>query len=312
MYGFWETYEVILGQGILLPDMNFPFKTVALVGKYNTQEISGPLVRLAEFLEKRGCKVLITVQTADRMGIPGFDTASLVEIGNVADLVIVLGGDGTMLNVARILADYDVAVVGVNQGRLGFLTDVSVDTMIETLAEILDGEFTSENRFLLDASVERNGESDAVFHARAFNDVVVSKGVTGRLIETEVFIDGQFVYSQRSDGLIIASPTGSTAYALSAGGPILHPTLEAIVLVPICPHTLSNRPIAVNSHAEIEVLVTRADDCNANFDGQRRLELKAGDRVRVRRSAHTLTLLRPRGHSYYDMLRQKLHWGEKL
>ncbi len=299
-------------KAIISPTMHFPFKTVALVGKYNTQEISGPLVRLAEFLEQRGCKVLITVQTVDRTGITGFDSARLVDIGMVADLVIVLGGDGTMLNVARILADYDVAVVGVNQGRLGFLTDVSVDTMIETMGEILDGEYTSENRFLLDVSVERAGESEPVFHARAFNDVVVSKGATGRLIETEVFIDGQFVFSQRSDGLIIASPTGSTAYALSAGGPILHPTLEAMVLVPICPHTLSNRPIVVNSHAEIEVLVIRADDCNANFDGQRRLELKSGDRVRVRRSPNTLTLLRPRGHSYYDMLRQKLHWGEKL
>ncbi len=292
--------------------MHFPFKTVALVGKYNTHEISGPIVRLAQFLEKKGCNVLITVQTADRMGIPGFDTARLADIGKLADLAIVLGGDGTMLNVARVLADYDIAVVGVNQGRLGFLTDVSVDTMEETLEEILAGEFTSENRFLLDVIVEREGEGEAVFHGRAFNDVVVSKGATGRLIETEVFIDGQFVYSQRSDGLVVASPTGSTAYALSAGGPIVHPTLEALVLVPICPHTLSNRPIAVHSHAEVEVLVIHADDCNANFDGQRRLELKPGDRVRVRRSDNSLLLLRPPGHSYYDMLRQKLHWGEKL
>jgi len=290
--------------------MHFPFKTVALVGKYNTHEISGPIVRLAQFLEKKGCNILITVQTADRMGIPGFDTARLADIGKLADLAIVLGGDGTMLNVARVLADYDIAVVGVNQGRLGFLTDVSVDTMEETLVEILAGQFTSENRFLLDATVEREGE--AVFHGRAFNDVVVSKGATGRLIETEVFIDGQFVYSQHSDGLVIASPTGSTAYALSAGGPILHPTLEAMVLVPICPHTLSNRPIAVHSHAEVEVLVIHADDCNAHFDGQRRIELKPGDRVRVRRSDNSLLLLRPPGHSYYDMLRQKLHWGEKL
>ena len=292
--------------------MRFPFETVALVGKYNAHEISGPIVRLAQFLEEKGCKVLITVQTADRMGIPGFDTARLADIGRVADLAIVLGGDGTMLNVARVLADYDIAVVGVNQGRLGFLTDVSVDTMQETLAEMLAGEFTSENRFLLDVVVEREGEGEAVFHGRAFNDVVVSKGATGRLIETEVFIDGQFVYSQRSDGLVIASPTGSTAYALSAGGPILHPTLEAMVLVPICPHTLSNRPIAVHSHAEVEVLVIHADDCNAHFDGQRRVELKPGDRVRVRRSDNSLLLLRPPGHSYYDMLRQKLHWGEKL
>ena len=188
---------------------------------------------------------------------------------------------------------------------------IALDDNIQQEA-VFAGKFAGENRFLLDVVVERDGEGDAVFHGRAFNDVVVSKGATGRLIETEVFIDGQFVYSQRSDGIIIASPTGSTAYALSAGGPILHPTLEAMVLVPICPHTLSNRPIAVHSHAEVEVLVIHADDCNANFDGQRRLELKPGDRVRVRRSDNSLLLLRPPGHSYYDMLREKLHWGEKL
>ncbi len=290
--------------------MRFPFETIALVGKYNAHEISGPIVSLAQFLENKGCKVVITVQTADRMGIPGLDSARLADIGASADLAIVLGGDGTMLNVARVLADYDIAVIGVNQGRLGFLTDVSLNTMHETLDEVLAGKFSCENRFLLDVVVER--ANDIVFRGRAFNDVVVSKGDMGRLIETEVCIDGQFVYSQRSDGLIIASPTGSTAYALSAGGPILHPTLEAMVLVPICPHTLSNRPIAVHSHAEVEVWVTHADDCIANFDGQRRLELKQGDRVRVRRSDNSLLLLRPSGHSYYDMLRQKLHWGGKL
>jgi NAD+ kinase len=198
----------------------------------------------------------------------------------------------------------------VNQGRLGFLTDVSVDTMMETLDEMLAGEFVVEDRFLLDAEIRRDGT--LLNQARAFNDVVVSKGAAGRLIELEVFIDGQFVYSQRSDGLIIASPTGSTAYALSAGGPILHPTLEAITLVPICPHTLSNRPIAVNSHSQVEVLVIHADDCCVNLDGQQRMDLRVGDRVQVSGSLETVRLLHPKGHSYYDMLRQKLHWGEKL
>ncbi len=290
--------------------MRFPFKTIALIGKYNTNEISGPIARLAEFLRARGHHVLIAVQTAERLHIPDYDTARLVDIGAQADLAVVLGGDGTMLNVARVLADFDVAVVGINQGRLGFLTDISVDTMYDTMTEILAGEFASETRFLLDVTILRGEQS--VCQARAFNDVVVSKGAAGRLIETEVFIDGQFVYSQRSDGLVVATPTGSTAYALSAGGPILHPTLEAIALVPICPHTLSNRPIAVNSRSEVEVRVIHADDCNAHFDGQRRFDLTVGDRVRVRRSDHAMLLLHPKGHSYYDMLRQKLHWGEKL
>lgn len=290
--------------------MRFPFKTIALVGKYNKVDAGGPIMRLAEFLRDKGYRVLLTIHTAERMNIPGYETARLVEVGDLADLAIVMGGDGTLLNVGRVLADSDVAVVGINQGRLGFLTDVSVDTMFDTMEEILAGEFVSETRFLLDVSVLRDGEQ--VSRARAFNDVAVSKGATGRLIETEVWIDGQFVYSQRSDGLVIATPTGSTAYALSAGGPILHPTLEAIVLVPICPHTLSNRPIAVNSRSDVEVLVIHADDANAHFDGQSRCDLRVGDRVRVRRCEHALLLLHPRGHSYYDMLRQKLHWGEKL
>lgn len=290
--------------------MRFPFKTAALVGKYNSQEIGSALVRLARHLRQRGLDVLIASQTAQRTGIEGYATATLAEIGERADLVVVFGGDGTMLSISRHLAPYDVSIVGVNQGRLGFLTDVSVDTMMETLDEMLAGEFVVEDRFLLDAEIIRDGTR--LNQARAFNDVVVSKGAAGRLIELEVFIDGQFVYSQRSDGLIIASPTGSTAYALSAGGPILHPTLEAITLVPICPHTLSNRPIAVNSHSQVEVLVIHADDCCVNLDGQQRMDLRVGDRVQVSGSLETVRLLHPKGHSYYDMLRQKLHWGEKL
>jgi len=215
-----------------------------------------------------------------------------------------------MLNIARSLYTYGVPLVGVNQGRLGFLTDVSADTMLETLEEILSGDYLSEARFLLTVTIRRQGEN--VFEASAFNDAVVSKGATARLIELEVFVDGQFVYSQRSDGLIISTPTGSTAYALSSGGPILHPTLEAIVLVPICPHTLSNRPIAVNSESTIEILLLHADDARVHFDGQRHFDLQENDWVIVRRSKQMVRLLHPFGHSYYDMLRQKLRWGEKL
>ncbi|MEJ5210609.1 MAG: NAD(+)/NADH kinase, partial [Burkholderiales bacterium] len=173
--------------------MRFPFKTAALVGKYNSREIGSALLRLADHLSQRGLRVIIATQTAERVGIAGFETATLSEIGHVADLVVVFGGDGTMLSIARILAPHDVSVVGVNQGRLGFLTDVSLDTMIQTLDEMLAGEFVVEDRFLLDAVIRRNGE--ILHEARAFNDVVVSKGAAGRLIELEVFIDGQFVYS---------------------------------------------------------------------------------------------------------------------
>lgn len=290
--------------------MTDQFKTVALIGKYNSDELGEALLKLAHFLEQRGLEVLLSQQTAVRMGSVPYAAANTREIGERADLAVVLGGDGTMLNVARELIEYDVPLVGVNQGRLGFLTDVSIGDMLETMDEILNGEYSAEERFLLNAVVRRQGQP--VYQAYSFNDVVVSKGMSGRLIELEVFIDGQFVYSQRSDGLVVATPTGSTAYALSAGGPILHPTLEAMALVPICPHTLSNRPIAVNSHSVLEILVLHAVDASVNFDGQSHIDLQLNDWVVVRRSEHNIRLLHPLGHSYYDTLRQKLRWGEKL
>jgi NAD+ kinase len=286
------------------------FKTIALIGKYNSPEIGDSLLHLAQFLVEQEHAVLVERQTAESTGVTGYPLADLEEIGEQADLAVVLGGDGTMLNIARSLHAFGVPLVGINQGRLGFLTDVSVDTMLETMAEILAGDYLSEARFLLDVTIRRQGEN--VYEACAFNDAVVSKGATARLIELEVFVDGQFVYSQRSDGMIISTPTGSTAYALSSGGPILHPTLEAVVLVPICPHTLSNRPIAVNSESTIELLLLHADDARVHFDGQRHFDLQENDWVIVRRSKQMVRLLHPFGHSYYDMLRQKLHWGEKL
>jgi NAD+ kinase len=290
--------------------MKTPFQTVALIGKYNSAELSEPLLRLAHFLEQRKLEVLLSQQTAERIGSVPYAAVSMAEIGARADLAVVMGGDGTMLNIARELIEYNVPMVGVNQGRLGFLTDVSIDGMLATMDEILEGEYAAEERFLLNAVVRRQGQP--VYQAYAFNDVVVSKGTSGRLIELEVFIDGQFVYSQRSDGLVVATPTGSTAYALSAGGPILHPTLEAMVLVPICPHTLSNRPIAVNSHSVMEILLLHAVDASVHFDGQSHIDLQQNDWVVVRRSENNIRLLHPLGHSYYDTLRQKLRWGEKL
>jgi NAD+ kinase len=290
--------------------MSSIFKTIALVGKYNSPEIGEPLLRLAQFLEERGRSVVVARQTAEHMGSPPYRMANLSDIGTIADLAIVLGGDGTMLSIVRTLLPYDIPLVGINQGRLGFLTDITVDDMLETIDEMLEGEFTSEDRLLLNAEIWRKGEK--VFDACAFNDVVVSKGSAGRLIEFEVTIDGEFVYSQRSDGVVVATPTGSTAYALSAGGPILHPTLEAFALVPICPHTLSARPIAINSHSTIEITLTFIDDARVHFDGQRNFDLQTQDKVFIRRAAKTIRLLHPLGHSYYDMLRQKLHWGRKL
>jgi NAD+ kinase len=286
------------------------FKTIALVGKYNSPASATSLMRLAEFLQAQGYIVLLTCHTAEICAIKGFQTRTLGEIGHEADLAIVMGGDGTILNIARTLVDFRIPLIGINQGRLGFLADVSLDTMFSTLVEMLEGDFVAEERIMLESSVER--ADDVLIAAYAFNDVVVSKSTMGRLIEFEVYIDNQFVYSQRADGLVVSSPTGSTAYALSAGGPILHPTLEAMALVPICPHTLSARPIAVNSHSEIEINLIHADDARVHFDGQLHADLRVGDRVVIRRARNTVRLLHPPGHNYYDTLRLKLHWGEKL
>jgi NAD+ kinase len=285
------------------------FKTAALIGKYKSPEIAGPLLQLARFLDERGVKVLLDRLTASHIGDCPYPVLRLEELGEQADLAIVIGGDGTMLNIARTFAPYDVALVGINQGRLGFLTDISVDTMFDTIGAILDGDFITEDRMLLAAEIFSG--DDRVAEVLAFNDVVLSKGVKGSMIEFEVRIDGQFIYNQRSDGLIVATPTGSTAYALSSGGPIVHPSLNVMALVPVDPHTLSNRPIVISGGCTIEIVVRDAEDPRAHFDSHSHFDLREGDRIVVRRYPHVIALLHPVGHSYYGMLRQKLNWNRE-
>jgi NAD+ kinase len=288
--------------------MNPSFKTVGLIGKYKSPEIAEPLLKLADFLVKHGVKVLIDRLTASHIGANNYRVLELEEIGRQADLAIVLGGDGTMLNIARTFAPCAVALVGVNQGRLGFLTDISIDTMFETIGTILEGKYVTEERMLLEAEVFSGEQS--VFKVLAFNDVVISKGIKGSLIELEVRIDGQFLYTVRADGLIVASPTGSTAYALSSGGPIVHPSLSVMALVPICPHTFSSRPIVISSDSVVEIIINGAADARVHFDSHSRFDLREKDHVVVRRYGHTIRLLHPVGHNYYNMLREKLHWTE--
>ncbi|MBA3995935.1 MAG: NAD kinase [Candidatus Accumulibacter sp. 66-26] len=290
-----------------------PPRTIALIGKYHSQEIAESLCLLAKYLHERGITVLVEEETARNVGAqPGFGNwprADFASIGAHADTAIVLGGDGTMLNAARQLARYRVPLVGVNQGRLGFMTDIARSDMLSCMEDLLDGRFIPENRMLLDAEVVRDGK--VVLSNLALNDVVVDKGAIGRMIEFELFIDGEFIYNLRSDGLIVATPTGSTAYSLSANGPILHPQVSGIALVPLCPHALTNRPILVGDRNEIEIRIIHATDSRAHFDGQLTEDLRRDDAVRIRRSDYSICFLHPPGYSYFAMLRQKLHWSER-
>lgn len=290
--------------------MQTPFHIVGLVGKYDNPGMHDSVCKLGEFLRERGHEVMLASQTAERLNIQDCPHRNLHELAAESDVVVVLGGDGTMLSIARALASTGTPLIGINQGRLGFLTDITVSDMYGAMAEILSGQYVAEERILLNGQIRRDGER--VFEATAFNDVVVGKGGTGRLIDLEIAINSEFVYSQRADGLVVTSPTGTTAYALSAGGPIVHPTLEAVALVPICPHTLSARPIVVDSHSRIELTLTYADDARVHFDGQHHFDLMSGDHVWITRASRAVTLLHPHSYSYYDTLRQKLHWGKKL
>jgi NAD+ kinase len=254
--------------------------------------------------------VLVERDTAAESGVADFPVVDFAGVGTRADLAVVLGGDGSMLSAARALAPQGVPLVGVNQGRLGFMTDIALGAMTEAMGRILAGEHSLESRTMLAATVSRAGQS--ILAANALNDIIVSKGGSGRLIEMIVRVDGQFVYDLRSDGIIVATPTGSTAYALSAGGPIIQPSVPALALVPICPHTLSNRPIAVGETATIELTLKRAADARLHFDGQPQFDLQEGDCVAVRRADHAVKLVHPPGYGYYAMLREKLRWSESL
>ena len=287
--------------------MQQTFKTIALVGKYQSQGIAEPLAGIAAFLKGAGYVPLIEQDTAGNIGISGYATAPVDELGKAADVAVVVGGDGTMLSVARILAPHDVPLIGVNQGRLGFMTDIALRDTQKALQAILAGDYEAEERNILQGTVRRQGQM--LLETLALNDVVVSRGAVGGMVELTVAIDGRFVYNQRADGLIIATPTGSTAYALSANGPIMHPTLKSIVLVPVAPHALSNRPIVLSDDCEVEMTLTRGRDAGAHFDGQAHVVLQERDRITVRRSPHRIRFLHPRGYDYFRMLREKLNWS---
>lgn len=294
--------------------MKSKFRHIALFGKYHQFVGSAKpssretLEGIAQFLHTQGCEVILEHDTAAGSGLLGYTVMTTEEIGKSCDLAIVVGGDGTMLGYARQLAPFNVPLIGINQGRLGFITDIPLNEVKNTLTTMLRGEYEEDKRALMRAKVWRDGH--CVFNALALNDVVVNRGATSGMLEVRVAVDDRLVANQRADGLIIATPTGSTAYSLSVGGPLLHPSLPAWVMTPIAPHTLSNRPIVLADTGEVSIDLVAGRDASANFDMQSLASLLIGDRITVKRSNYHARFLHPRGWSYYDTLREKLHWNE--
>ena len=287
--------------------MSIRFRHAALVGKFNAGNIREELEAVARFLILQGLEVSLEKETAANTGITAWPALDAAALGAACDIAVVVGGDGTMLGIARQLARFDLPLVGINQGRLGFITDIALNEYQPALQAILEGAYDEERRALLEGGVRRDGVT--LFESVALNDVIVSRGATAGMVELRVEIDGVFVAQLRADGLIVGSPTGSTAYALSAGGPILHPGIAGWVLVPIAPHDLSNRPIVVPDAGEVQIEIVAGRDASVNFDMQTLTSLAHGDRISVRRSAHRVRFLHPRGWSYYATLRGKLHWA---
>lgn len=290
---------------------NIPFQIIGLLCKNNSETALETLSQIAQMLVANGFTVLADTSGPDADFPPQVKRASLAEIGEQAELAIVIGGDGKMLGAARKLSLHNIAVIGVNRGNLGFLTDLAPDEASEKLMEVLAGNYTIEHRFLLDARIELEG--DILHRANAMNEVVLHSDQVAHMLEFEVDVDGQFVFSQRSDGLIIATPTGSTAYSLSAGGPILYPGLNAITLVPMFPHTLSSRPIVVGGNSVIRVRVAPDDQpLHISCDGHVKLPVPTGAEIYITRQQQALRLIHPTGYNYFHVLRNKLDWGSRL
>jgi NAD+ kinase len=288
--------------------MKSHFRHVALVGKYQVAGSRSTLEDIAQFLHRQGCEVALEEETASNTGLSDYPALSVDQIGAQCDLGLVVGGDGTMLGIGRRLAPHGVPLIGINQGRLGFITDIPLEGYRAVLGPMLLGQFEEERRTLMQASVIRDGR--CMFSATAMNDVVVNRGATAGMLELRVEVDGRFVANHRADGLIMSTPTGSTAYALSAGGPLLHPAIGGWVLVPIAPHTLSNRPIVLPDDGEVAMELVAGRDASANFDMQSLASLMHGDRIVVKRSPHQVRFLHPQRWSYFDTLRRKMHWYE--
>ncbi len=315
IFTLWEItakLQLLIANFIFYLHMATLYKTIGLIGKPNHQGAGATLKILAEYLLAQNYQLLVEHSVTKAIELDNISEHSLTEIGELAELAIVVGGDGYMLGAARVLSYYNIGVIGVNRGNLGFLTDLSPQNLLEPLAQILAGESYSEQRFLIEAEVYRHGKLKS--SNSAMNEAVLHAGKVANMIEFEVYIDNAFMFSQRSDGLIISTPTGSTAYSMSAGGPILTPNLNALSLVPMFPHTLTSRPIVVDGDSEIKLVLANEnyENLQVSCDGHVILAVMPGDEVIIKKSQYTLRLIHPLDHNYFNVLRSKLNWGNKL
>ena len=285
------------------------FKKIAIIGKYTSfEEVSdfhAQLIKLIDHLSKKNIELIIEEKTQKQINLGQFKSLPLKDIGPQVDVAIIFGGDGTMLGVARSLVSSQTPLIGINRGRFGFLADLNVNSMFTNIDMILDGNFVRDDRMLIDTKIIRSDK--IIYESQSLNDVVIKSGL--KLIELEIVIDGRFVHAQRSDGIIVSTPTGTTAYAMSAGGPILHPNLDAISIVPISPHTLTNRPIAVSGSSEIEIKIIHIDEAYASIDGQIKFPLDLKDRIEIKKARQSISILHPNNYCYFEVLRNKLNWG---
>ena len=288
------------------------FQRIGLLSSIDAQEVKQSILKLDAFLQDQGRDVVYEKNTAQLVDWSVKNSLKLDEFLAAIDLVIVVGGDGSILSACRKIASSNVPLLGINLGRLGFLTDITPDEIEERVSAVLAGEFKQTERFMLNTSISRNGS--VIGSGTALNDVVLHPGMSVRMMEFELYVDGEFVYSQRSDGLIVATPTGSTAYALSAGGPLICPELDAMVCVPLNPHTLSSRPIVLNGGSEIEIRVNSKHELHPSVtcDGQDDLMTEPGDTIRIQKHQHAISLIHPKDNNFYKVSRSKLGWGSRL
>jgi len=281
------------------------FNRICIVGKYKSAEVQRPVSQIIEFLRSEGTDCLVDDMTAQQLPGMNVEFGPIDDVVSRSDLVVVLGGDGTLLGLARTAAMHDVPLLGINLGRLGFLADISLNKMVASLRAVQRGEYITDDRAILEASADSEPENGIW----ALNDVSIGKGQSGSLIQMKVTIDGEFAYNLRSDGLVVSTPTGSTAYALSAGGPIIAPGVDCILLAPVCPHSLSNRPIVIPGTSKIEIELMEAIDAHVHIDSHTHLNIQQGGRLMIQVASAKVRLVHSKEHDYFGTLREKLHWA---